>query len=358
MSEIKAKRSIELDDYFKLKIIQDAKISPDGKKIIYTLFQSDAEKGEDQTSLWLYSLKTGNCRKFTSGLKDHSPAWSPDGKEIAFISSRNGAPQIFLLPVDGGEAQSLTDMKQGVASAPVWSPDGKWIAFNAGPSMEEPPDPSKPYRLTRNVYRFDAVGYLEQGLINIYTIPSIGGEATQLTNDLRLNTAITWSPDSQKILYLSMMGPEDFSINAIIKTVDLEANQIEILPGSWGEIASIQWSPDGNKILFAGTPAGKPIGSKIDLYILDMDSNVLDNRTEDLIFGIGGKMQADMPFSTDSLSNPVLYPTNDGMHLITSVHVGGCIHAYNINLAGKPSWEPIVYGERTVVLKDYNPKGL
>src|SRR5690606_21428200 len=118
--------------------------------------------------IWWQSLVDGDQRQMTADGKD--PQWSPDGKSFAFVSSRNDKPQIYLMPIDGGEAQQLTHLRQGVSGDVAWSPDGASIAFTAGPAVDEPFDFSQPYRVTRHVYRFDEIGFLDQMVTDIYTI--------------------------------------------------------------------------------------------------------------------------------------------------------------------------------------------
>src|SRR5258708_825831 len=207
MSEPNHKRGFEPLDELRYAHIENARLAPDGKWIIYDVTQNDLDTEEISTSLWRISLETGETRRFTYGNKaDKSPEWSPDGKQIAFLSNRSGQQQIYVMPGDGGEARQLTNLKQGVGHAPVWSPDGQYIAFTAGIDTE-PPDPTKPYRITRFVYRFDGLGYLDNAVQNIYIQPVNGGEANQLTHDAQLNSSIRWSPAGYEILYLASHDP-------------------------------------------------------------------------------------------------------------------------------------------------------
>src|SRR5712692_1800004 len=150
-------RSVEPADLFRLKFVESASLSPDAKYAAYTVLQVDAEKEKQTTAIWIVALDSGGARQMTSNdALNGNPKWSPDGKRIAFTSTRGEKAQIYVMPVDGGEAQALTSLKQGIGGGPVWSPDGQHIAFTAVP-MAEPRDPAKPYRVTRHVYRFDEV---------------------------------------------------------------------------------------------------------------------------------------------------------------------------------------------------------
>ncbi|MEM5775934.1 MAG: DPP IV N-terminal domain-containing protein [Anaerolineaceae bacterium] len=183
MTEQTTPRPITPEDYFKLQYITEACLSPDGKQVAYGVMRYDEKKDEDLTALWLLDLESGETRQITGGEQvDCSFDWSPDGKKIAFTSTRVEPAQIFVLPLDGGEAVQLTHSKTGVAEGPRWSPDGRFIAYTA-PDPADEIDRSQPYRVTRHIYRFDRLGYLGEKLTDLYVIPAGGGEARRLTHD-------------------------------------------------------------------------------------------------------------------------------------------------------------------------------
>ncbi|MCE5207787.1 MAG: S9 family peptidase [Chloroflexi bacterium] len=340
------KRPVQPDDLFKLKFIQGAALSPDGKKAVYLVERVDEKELKAFTSLWMLDIVSGESRPFTSEKTGGSaPAWSPDGKKIAFISASDEIPQVFIIPTDGGEAYPLTKMKQGVGGGPVWSPDGKLIAFTAGPKTEEKPDPKKPYRLTRNVYRFDGVGYLHDKLQDLYIIPAEGGEAKQLTSDDLNYSSPVWSPDGKEILYLAALAPDSFSSAQTMKIVDLEGKARGLIK-DWGEIGQAVWMPDGKNILFTGAPAGTPIGTKSDLWLVSKDGGAPECRTATLTVGVGGGLQPDMPVS---LVSP-LTVDKAGKKAWMNVQEGGKVEIYEIALSGTESCTPVVGGEQTNTL--------
>ncbi len=252
MSE--AKRTVEPDDLFRLKFVTGAQLSPDGERVAYTVGHVDAEQEKEYSAIWLLTLATGATYQFTSGsAKDSNPQWSPDGKQIAFLSSRGEKPQIYLMAVDGGEARALTSLKQGVGGGLAWSPDGKQIAFTAVP-IEAPRDPAKPYRVTRSVYRFDEMGYLDDVVQSLYVIDVDGGEPRRLTDDGLMYTHPQWSPDGREILALTAMQPDSLrASDAALRLVNAANGSARDLTSAWGTVGSAGWTPDGKGSLSPGS---------------------------------------------------------------------------------------------------------
>ena len=126
-----AKRAFTIEDLYHIRGIDDLHVSPDGRTVLFTLATSDLAKAKKVTHVWLMDPDGKNARQFTFGEKgESSPVFSPDGKRIAFISSRDGDDNLYLISASGGEARQLTTLSTGVAD-PLWSRDGKWIAFSS-----------------------------------------------------------------------------------------------------------------------------------------------------------------------------------------------------------------------------------
>ena len=126
-----ANRAFTLEDFYRVRAVEDLHLSPDGKTIAFTLRTDDLPKAKRTRHIWLMGAEGQNTRQFTFGDKgESSPVWSPDSKWIAFISAREGDDNLYVISASGGEARKLTNISTGVAD-PLWSPDGKWIAFSS-----------------------------------------------------------------------------------------------------------------------------------------------------------------------------------------------------------------------------------
>lgn len=202
-----------------LQFVEDVEISSDGRRIVYELSRIDAAKDKYERDLWLIDGDSPP-RPFVSSPGDDSrPRWSPDGKRLAFVSTRAGAPQLFILEMTGGEAWRLTDVPQGVDGF-AWSPDSSRIAYLARtPTMAPPapqpgaapgappaaPDAKRALITDRLFYRMDGFpGFLPGGRSQIFVIevrtdrPSPRGP---LTDGHTQPSTPAWSPDGRWLTY-------------------------------------------------------------------------------------------------------------------------------------------------------------
>ncbi|MEZ4512861.1 MAG: S9 family peptidase [Chloroflexota bacterium] len=375
-------RAVEPDDLFRMRFLQGATWGQSdglasGRFAVYALTHYDAATDSDISCLWLVDVETGEQRQLTYG-NDSSPALSPDGQTVAFVGRRGEArPQIYLLPLAGGEAWQLTDLPQGVAGKPVWSPDGNQIAFCAPP--EKAHDPNKPYRVTRHVYRFDAMGYLDGAVLDIYVVAVADGVVRRLTNDSTHNSNPQWSPDGRKLLYLAAMQSDvHYALFPRVCVLTLMEDEgladdgrrttddgggttdddgvavvggrwsvvCQDVLGDWGRIANVVWLPDGERIAFIGQPHGLLIGSKSDLFVARLDgATPPENRSAGLLYGVGQALQDDMPTALVGLP-PILLVEN-GRFAFVQVQRGGNVHLYRVALAGAELVEPVLEGDRS-----------
>ncbi|MCH7587419.1 MAG: S9 family peptidase [Chloroflexi bacterium] len=352
-------KTIVIDDLFKLQFLQDAQFSPDGLRVAYAVSkvvadeaaEIESERELQKTAIWILSLETQSARMLTTGEhEDTSPRWSPDGKRIAFLSDRAEQSQIYIIPFDGGEAQALTKLKQGVGSSPTWSPDGTQIAFTAGPARKAR-DPGAPYRIVRHIFRFDDLGYIDDVIQDIYIAAVGGGEPRRLTSDENLNGNLAWSPDGAEIAFTATMMPSTHQLYTGLCAVNLEGRTRNIV-SDWEFISPPAWTPNGEQIVFIGRMADARAGSKSDLWIVASQGGEPKPRTSRLKNGVGGSLIADFPTLSDKRASPLIKIAQDGRRAYVQGKEGGSLHLYEIALRGTEEHGIAVGGERSCILLD------
>ncbi|HEX8090806.1 MAG TPA: DPP IV N-terminal domain-containing protein, partial [Blastocatellia bacterium] len=105
------KRAFTIEDIYRVKSIADAHVSPDGKSIVYVVGTSNLAQAKSVTQVWVMDIDGRNARQLTSGEKSSgSPLFSPDGKWISFVSTKDGSANLYVMPAGGGEARKLTNV--------------------------------------------------------------------------------------------------------------------------------------------------------------------------------------------------------------------------------------------------------
>src|SRR5687767_2887356 len=124
-----SRRPMTFDDLIAMKRVGDAQISPDGRQVAYVVNAIDKNLNRGKRSIWVVAATGGDPRALISSDKnDDTPRWSSDGRQIAFLSTRDGAPQIYVAGADGASPRKVTNAPGGVSEF-IWSPDGKSFAF-------------------------------------------------------------------------------------------------------------------------------------------------------------------------------------------------------------------------------------
>jgi dipeptidyl aminopeptidase/acylaminoacyl peptidase len=204
---------IAIDDLYLLHHIETPVFSPDGQTIAFVHVRVDRDNNKYRRSIYLVSSAGSRPRRLTSGnTSDSAPCWSPDGRRIAFVSNRLGSkPQLFVIPVDGGEAFQVCDLPQGAAS-PTWSPDGRRIAFVSASSEAEradpdakPSDEADPRVYQRLPYRWGtSFSDLRQQHIYVVDVPDddalVLPKAQRITDGELSFGAPQWLPDGSALV--------------------------------------------------------------------------------------------------------------------------------------------------------------
>ncbi len=125
------KRAFALTDLYAMKGVTEPIISPDGRRIAFVVTENNLRKGRSNQDVYLMNSDGSGLRNLTDNPSaDNHPRWSPDGRKLLFISTRENGPQAWVVTPDGGTPERLTDFSMGVADA-EWTPDGAHLIFSA-----------------------------------------------------------------------------------------------------------------------------------------------------------------------------------------------------------------------------------
>lgn len=124
------KTPFDVHAMLKLKRISEPRISPDGKMIAFTVTTIDVEQNAKPRQIWVVPVDGGEPRVITREGNNERPRWSPDSKRIAFLSSRGGTPQVWLMDADGANATQVTTLANGTSGV-LFAGDGKNLVFSS-----------------------------------------------------------------------------------------------------------------------------------------------------------------------------------------------------------------------------------
>jgi acylaminoacyl-peptidase len=283
---------LRAEDVFELEVAGDPQISPDGKLVAYVRQFADVTSDRRRGNLWVVEAAGGGHRALTTGRhSDGSPRWSPDGTRLAFVSDRDGSPQIWVLWLGSGQTARLTDLRQPPQGL-SWSPDGKWLAFTAlvpgkGPAIATLPsapegakwaEPAKV--IDRLVYRFNRAGYLAEGNLQLFVVPADGGTPRQISaGDFDHGEPgggtrdPLWTPDGGHLLIAANRRPD-----AELEPLDTEIWEFALADGAAraltdrrGPDESPALSPDGRRLAYVGFDDRYQGYQLTRLYVADRD---------------------------------------------------------------------------------------
>ena len=260
-------------------------VSPDGKYAVFVATVADLEENAMNSDLWLANLGTGGTFQLTRSPKgDSQPRWSPDGKEIAFTSSRKGRPQLFLISPFGGEARQVTKFKKLGVGAYRWLPDGSGFVFTArDPATAQEEKNKKEKRDPIEVER-----KFKYGRLYLYKLGD--EEPEKLTEDDYHVTGFTVSPDGKTVAFSAAPTPliNDVRGGSDLRLLNLESREIADLVIRPGADSSPLFSPDGTQIVFGSNGGIDAPLADTNLWLVKLDGSGLRNISEGFEEGTGG----------------------------------------------------------------------
>lgn len=274
-------KHLSLDLFLDWEYALGPQVSPDGSQIVYTRRWTDKVNDRFDSDIWIMSADGSRNRFFAKG---GGPVWSPDGKRIAYVAAGQPASaQIFVKWIDANdEGTQVTRLDRSPANI-TWSPDGKWLAFNMLVPAKNPlnvkvparPEGAKwteaPRMIDRLNYRSDGSGYRPEGFMHIFTVPSDGGSAKQLTDGEYNHNGAEWMPDGKSIVFSAVRKPdaEYLRFGSEIYSLNLATREIKALTDRNGPDNAPSVSPNGKYIAYTGFDETTDTYNINKLYVMD-----------------------------------------------------------------------------------------
>jgi dipeptidyl aminopeptidase/acylaminoacyl peptidase len=287
--------SFEPKDFFSLVLPQDPQISPDGRQIVYVRQYADIMKDSFFSDLWVVNADGSGNRPLTHGnFHEYQPRWSPDGKQIAFLSDRSGSVQIYVQPMDG--VPVAITQSAGTPSSIHWSPDSRHIAFTQvlpeAPLvvgiLPTPPDGAKwappPVYFDKMNFRLDNMGNLPRGHAQVFVVSSAGGPSKQVTTgDFDYDgpwahsfwgwETIAWAADGRHLMLSVDLKPDpDTRVrDSELYEISIDGGPMRALTDRRGPDRSQIASPDGRLIAYLGYDASGSESDAQNIYVMNSD---------------------------------------------------------------------------------------
>ena len=353
------KRPIRIDDLYKFRLPSEPCVSPDGQRVAFIVEQIDKKENEYYTNIHISDTNGRNKKQLTFGKRsDRSPAWSPDGKTIAFVSKRETTSQIWLLPMDGGEPRPLSRLPRGTITHIRWSPNGKQMLFLFHPlgkevKVDKDGKPQPPvYRHVKEIYyRLDGEGYIDSENTHVWVANTRSGVSKQLVSGDYNDLHPCWSPDGKEIAFVSLRKADwRFRLEEHeIYRVSANGGKVEAVTAPPGpKDGGMSYSPDGKFIAYIGHDQPYKGWGTVNSILNTVDINGKKHqkigrnldRTSDLI------TLGDVTPSFSSANTPIW--STDGTRIYYGISNEGRQHIVEANLKTRKT--RIVTADNTVAV--------
>lgn len=280
-------------DLLKLRSVQDVKISPDGRRIAFVLSSVDSESDKSTESIWFLRTADRALTQLTAS-GSSSPAWSPDGKQLAIVAADSGGSvTIELFSPDKPDVRRRFHIPSQPGSL-TWSPDGRSIAMSmfvpergAKSFLQQAVDHAElslerrlgarwaaPISITQAArYQSDGSGYLTLGNQHIFVLSTQSGDLRQVTSGSSDDADPSWLPDNSGLLFASDRRSEPFALVRVPAVQKLRLSDDSVVQLSRGTdyVENPTASPDGRWIAYTSHEEHHVNYSPSNLYLMRAD---------------------------------------------------------------------------------------
>ena len=326
-------RGLESDDLYRLRSVGDVQISPDGRRIAYTVENYD-RPGRSYSQVWVMDLETGKSVRLGGPAEAGSELlWSPDGKWIAYLGGAGETEGLTVARPDGSGIMFLATVRgtnsptQNPGRSVAWSPDGKQLAFvSTTPGPETEAAAGDPMVITRYLYKPDySEGnshFNDNRRQHIFIVDVASKQVRQLTEGGFYEHSIAWSPDGSELAFVSNREPNsDQFFNYDLFAVKVADGAIRRLTATENVEYAPRWSLDGKTIVYQGTKRG----------LTDLETTMEDAHV--WLIDSDGKNRRELGGSIDNRQgHPAWSP--DGRAVYCTVQERGSVHLYRLPVSG------------------------
>jgi dipeptidyl aminopeptidase/acylaminoacyl peptidase len=333
-----AAQGLTSSDLSRLRNVGSVQLSPDGHRIAYTVVMRD-RPGRPYGQLWIMDLATQKSARI-GGDKDTGggPLWSPDGKWLAFDGSQGDKSGLLLVRVDGSDVTFLASWSgtnsplPGTGNEMTWSPDGKQLAFiSSTPGGEAAEATGDPMVITRYLYKPDAgegrTRFNDNQRLHIFVVDVATRQVRQLTQGNSDEHSIDWSPDGKEILFAANREPnQDEFFNYDVFALRVADSSIRRLTATEHMEYEPLWSPDGKHIVYRGTRRG----------LTDRETTMED--THVWVMNADGSERREIGAVLDDRQGTPQW-SSDGRFVYFTVQERGSVHLVRLPVSGgKPEY--------------------